>query len=408
MMTTATTIFVSIVVTLAVVDLRRWIPWLAERIVSAAARNFNERNRRIKDEEYRANLRYAAGPFSMLALALYTFAKAPFRARELRGNAREVETAMAAQTAQLASAPSTGWESDSQRSAAEYDTWYLAHSSAIFTQERERMIEAASAALHATKDFRRFDTDSLLIWPKALTIARACTCPPMSHKRLAGISRPNSRLAAQLERGAIPNDTPEMRTEIQAMCNFLRPRFDRRLLCWLDDDRTPTNDEREHALLAIGERLAQSTHTYLVRTTRCTHQRQSLRAYLESKGFEMSREPTFEMRAGTFGFDRQIAPTNGLVRPLKTVDCVIAPFDRDLPLVLVESVSSDNFTNSIKRLDAAVNTKHELEHSYGNKVMLLHHFFGYFRPSHLTGRGANSIKWVWDHRLDDLERFLGT
>jgi hypothetical protein len=54
-------IVVSIVVTLAVVDLRRWIPWLAERIVGAAARKFDEPNRQIKEEEYRANLRYAEG-----------------------------------------------------------------------------------------------------------------------------------------------------------------------------------------------------------------------------------------------------------------------------------------------------------------------------------------------------------
>jgi hypothetical protein len=405
-MTTAITMFVSIVVALAVVDLRRWIPWLAERIVGAAARNFDERNRWIKKEEYRANLRYAAGPLSMLALAVYTFIKAPFRARELRGNAREVETTMAAKAADLVSAPRAGWESDSQRSAAEYDTWYLAHSSAIFTRERERMIEAATITLNATRDFRRFDLDSLIAWPKALTIARACTCPPMSQKRLCGTSRPNSRLAAQLERGEIPDDTPEIRAEIQAMCNFLLSLFDRRLLCWLDDDRAPTDDEREHALLAIGERLAQSTHTYLVRGTRYTHQRQSLRVYLESQGFEMSCEPMLEMRAGTFGFDRQIAPINGLTGSPKTVDCVIAPLDQNLPVVVIASLSSSNFTNSAKRLYAAARAEHELEHSYGEKFVLLHHLFGYFTPSHLTAKGAN-IKWVWDHRLNDLEPFLG-
>lgn len=268
------------------------------------------------------------------------------------------------------------------------------------------MIEAATAALNVTRDFRSFNPDSLITWPKALTIARACTCPPMSQKRLCGTSRPNSRLAAQLERGVIPDDTPEMRAEIQGMCNFLLSLFDRRLLCWLDEDRAPTDDEREHALLAIGERLAQSTHTYLVRTTRCTHQRQSLRVYLESKGFEMSCEPVFEMRAGTFSFDRQIAPTNGLAWSLKSVDCVIAPLDQDLPLIIVESLSSGDFTNSIKRLTAAALTEHELDHSYGDKIVLLHHFFGYFKLSHLTARGAN-IKWVWDHRLNDLEPFLG-
>jgi hypothetical protein len=60
-MLTPAAILVSVVVTLAVLDLKRWIPWVSERIVSAAARNFDEPGRQIKDEEYRANVRYAGG-----------------------------------------------------------------------------------------------------------------------------------------------------------------------------------------------------------------------------------------------------------------------------------------------------------------------------------------------------------
>jgi hypothetical protein len=81
-----TTIAVSIIATLVIADVRRWIPWIAERIVSRAASRFDSRNRQIKDEEYRANVQCAEGPFSMLLYAIFTYLKAPYRARELKGD----------------------------------------------------------------------------------------------------------------------------------------------------------------------------------------------------------------------------------------------------------------------------------------------------------------------------------
>jgi XamI restriction endonuclease len=405
-MTTLLGILVAIVAALAVIDLRRWIPWLAERIVGAAARSFDQRNRRIKNEEYRANLRYAASPISMLVLAIYTFIKAPFRARELRGGAREAETSIAAQAPGPASLPSRAWESDSHRSAAEYDAWYLARSSAIFTQERERLIESAAEVLRATSDLRRLDPDSLIAWPEALAIACACTCPPMRSKLLTGTSAARSRLVRQLERGVSPDDTPEVRADVQTVCDLLVPQFDRRLLCWLDGDRTPTNDEREHALLTIGERLAQRAHIPRLRTAHDTRQQHSLRAYLESNGFATSSESLFEMCPGSCSFNRRVALGDSPPPLFRTVDCVIAPLDRELPLVIVESLSSSDFTDSTMRLRDRTRVDHEIVRSFGEKVVLVHHLFGYFRPSRLTERGVD-IKWVWDHRLSDLEPFLG-
>jgi hypothetical protein len=393
-------IVVSIVVTLAVVDLRRWIPWLAERIVSAAARNFDKPNRQIKDEEYRANLRYAEGPLSMLALAVYTFIKSPFRARELRGHIRASETPIAAQAAQLASIAIVRLNSDNERSAAEYDAWYLARSSAIFAQEREMGIADATNALHATSDFRRFDPNLLIVWPKALTIARACACPPMSNKRFLSASGTNPRLVSRLEGGVALDDTPTVRTELQTMCDFLSPQFDRRLLCWLDHDRTPTEEEREQALLAIGERLAKSTHEGRMIRAIFTRQRQSLRAYLESNGFTESAEPMFEMPAGTFSFKRKIDTDSNGWRQKRTVDCVLAPLDQQLPLVIVESLSASELSNSGYLRDRLRSTA-SMERSFSGKIVLMHHFFGHFRTASLDA------KWVWDHRLSDLGPFLG-
>jgi hypothetical protein len=404
-MLVVTAILVPIVVALAVLDIRRWTPWVADRIVRAAARCFDEPNRPIKDEEYRANVRYAGGPLSMIAYALFTFAKAPFRARELRARSRATKTSVATQAARLVEIPIAGWKSDSERSAAEYDAWYLARSSAIFKRERTRFIADAADALRATHDFRKLDVDSLITRPRALAVARACTCPPMASRQLITTCGVRPRLVTEMERDVIPEDAPAVLGAIQAMCDFLWPRLDRWLLCWLDEDRAPTEEERKQALLAIGERMAQATPRIV--SGKHAHQHGSLRAFLESCGFVESSEPAFEMSPGTFSLNRNIPEIALAGWPQKTeVDCVIAPLDPELPRVVIESLSSGDSINSSKRLNVATNMGRSLRMTCGQSVVVVLHLFGHFRSQRLDENAAE-ISWVWDHRLSDLQPLLG-
>ena len=77
-------LLIGLVVALIAVDVGRWLIWLANKIVRRAALRFDDAARQEKEEEYAANVLFAAGPLSSLTYALYTYLKAPFRARELR------------------------------------------------------------------------------------------------------------------------------------------------------------------------------------------------------------------------------------------------------------------------------------------------------------------------------------
>ena len=74
-------------------DLNAAIVWLAEKLVLGAALRFDERDRADVAEQYVAHVRAAAGdpietPLSAMILAIYTFAKAPARARGRRAQHR--------------------------------------------------------------------------------------------------------------------------------------------------------------------------------------------------------------------------------------------------------------------------------------------------------------------------------
>jgi UDP-N-acetylmuramate dehydrogenase len=85
----------AILVALGLADVRRWMPWLAQLIVRRAARRFEPPHRERMEEQYLANVAFAEGPLSTIAYAVYTYVKAPFRARELRGDHDFGQTAIA-------------------------------------------------------------------------------------------------------------------------------------------------------------------------------------------------------------------------------------------------------------------------------------------------------------------------
>jgi hypothetical protein len=405
---TITAIAVSIIATLVIADVRRWIPWIAERIVSRAARCFDSLNRQIKDEEYRANVQYAEGPLSMLLYAIFTYIKAPYRARELQGDIHNAEE-LVVEGSQRRILDPVGWQSDIDQSVAEYDQWYLAESPAIFAQAREHVVVEVTKAMQATDNFRAFDAVSLIVQPGALFVARMCVSPPMARDRFVGFSGVNKSLVTAMERdGVIPPEVRRLDTQLQVMCDFLRPLLDPGLFCWLEDDRVPTAEERDKALLVVGERLATASYLPVLRNAQEARQKWLMRAYLEAEGFEESLDPPFEMPPGTFGFGRNLPVIRDDGEPQNLpVDCVVSPLDKQLPLACVELKSAGDFTNVNKRRKEESDKHDALRRTHGGKAVLLLQLFGYFGRPYLGFEAEAGINWAWDHRLSDLAFYFG-
>lgn len=310
------------------------------------------------------------------------------------------------------------WEPDIDRSVAEYTSWYLSDSPRLFLQAKRRAVAEFEAAMRATDDFSAFDADSLIACPRAISVARMSISPPMARERFVGFSRANKSLVATMEqRGTLPGHPdqlclqPEMdplRVELTAMCDFLRPLLDRRLLSWLAENRRPSSSEREAALLVVGERLASALYLARLRNTQEERQKRSMKAYLESEGFTESSDSAFEMKPGTFRFGRNV-PVVRKDRAVQNlpVDCVVSPRSGALPLACVEMKSAGDFTNVNKRRKEESDKCAAIHRAYGDEVVFLLQLFGYFDDNYLDFVGSAEIDWAWDHRLSDLDPYFG-
>lgn len=303
----------------------------------------------------------------------------------------------------------SAWEPDIEQSVAEYGAWYREHSPKMFANARDRAVIAVEEAMRLTEDFRAFDADALLARPSMLFVARMCVAPPMARERFVGFARAKESLVEAMEtKGVIPARTKAPRAQLEAMAGFLRPLLDPLLFVWVHDGRDPTDLERDRALLVVGERLATALYLPEHRNAQEARQKQRMRSYLASNGFEESPAPAWELPPGTFGFGRTVEGRRQGGNPQKLpIDCVVAPPDKTLPLALVEMKSAGDFTNVNKRRKEESDKHASLKRAHGEKIAFLLQLFGYFDDRYLDFESSAGIDWAWDHRLSDLAGYFG-
>jgi hypothetical protein len=304
---------------------------------------------------------------------------------------------------------SAEWQPDIDRSVAEYDEWYLAESPTMFADARGRAVAEVAEAMCATDDLRNFNADTLEVRPGLLSVARMCVSPPMARDRFVGFSGANKALVTTMEReGVIPASARRLRMQLEVMCDFLRPLLDPGLFGWLEHNRAPSAEERDKALLVIGERVTVATYMPALRNVQEARQKESMRAYLEGEGFEESRELPFDMPPGTFGFGRNVSVIRQDGAPQNLpVDCVVSPLEAESPLACVELKSAGDFTNVNKRRKEESDKHDALVRAHGDRAVFLLQLFGYFGHTYLGFEAAAGIDWAWDHRLADLAPYFG-
>jgi len=111
------------------------------------------------------------------------------------------------------------------------------------------------------------------------------------------------------------------------------------------------------------------------------------------------------MEAGTYAF-RMNLPVGTSVKVNIPIDVVIQPLKpakHRLP-ILIEAKSAGDFTNTNKRRKEEATKIHQLKATYGEHVRFVLLLCGYFGTDYLGYEAAEGIDWVWEHRIDDLER----
>lgn len=72
--------------------------------------------------------------------------------------------------------------------------------------------------------------------------------------------------------------------------------------------------------------------------------------------------------------------------------------------ILIEAKSAGDFTNVNKRRKEEAAKMQQLRSTYGRLAAYYLFLCGYFDSGYLGYEAAEGIDWIWEHRVDDLEK----
>jgi XamI restriction endonuclease len=185
------------------------------------------------------------------------------------------------------------------------------------------------------------------------------------------------------------------------------------IFVWLGRAEQPTEVETHRAATIVADRLCGAVANPIIRNAQEKRQLAAIKAWLEARGYTQIAEGAQikfnQMQPGTFSFRMNVPITleGGNTSINIPVDAVIMPHTRaagQLPMFF-EAKSAGDFTNTNKRRKEEAVKMTQLRSTYGDGVEFNLFLCGYFDSGYLGYEAAEGIDWVWEHRIDDLEKF---
>jgi len=184
------------------------------------------------------------------------------------------------------------------------------------------------------------------------------------------------------------------------------------IFVWLNRVLTPTKKEIHRAATIVADRLCGAVANPIIRNAQGKRQLASIKEWLEGRQYAQIQSgdvATFkDMPPGTFTFRMNVPVTLASGKRVNIpVDATIMPKKTesgDFP-IFFEAKSAGDYTNVNKRRKEEAVKIAQLRHTYGKKVQFNLFLCGYFDSGYLGYEAAEGIDWVWEHRIDDLEKF---
>lgn len=305
------------------------------------------------------------------------------------------------------------WKQDIRKSVDCFNKWFMEFAPNVFREERVKTAAFVKDGMIEARDFREITPALLRRNPAIIKMLRMATCPPIARDRLIGLAEASKNLVGNMEDA---NRLPPrmLRVEIDAqlsrICSIIQKLLDTDLFEWLAAECDAPDDMRMRAATVVADRLCGSLSDPIVRNAQEQRQLARISEYLTGKGYQQQapspKAELSEMDPGTYSFR-----TNILVgpeeKPIKLpIDAIIQPHRNagNLPL-LVEAKSAGDFTNVNKRRKEEAKKMSQLKAKYGAGVDFVLFLCGYFDTGYLGYEAAEGIDWVWEHRIEDLDRF---
>ena len=241
------------------------------------------------------------------------------------------------------------------------------------------------------------------------------TCPPLARDRLVGLADSSKSLVGTLENGKLPPlMAPELLDKhLGSLATILSRMLDVDIFPWLEVKRRPTKQERYRSSTIVADRLCGAVAEPIVRNAQEKRQLALIEKYLTGRGYKLKAPPAAtpltQVEPGTFTFRLNVLvkPSNAEAKSVKIpIDAVIQPKAAKLPHLplLIEAKSAGDFTNVNKRRKEEATKMNQLKATLGDRVVFILFLCGYFDAAYLGYEAAEGIDWIWEHRLEDIDR----
>jgi len=248
------------------------------------------------------------------------------------------------------------------------------------------------------------------------------TCPPLAIDRLIGLAGVPANLVKSMEKKhRMP---PQMGSGdlvggydldhgLAKISSVISRMIDPDIFIWLKRGDSPSERELYRASTIVADRLCGAVANPILRNAQEKRQLAAIGKWLTASGYEnrtADRGVEFgKLLPGTYSFQFNMPiEQEGGGRPVNIpVDVAIMPKsakDDELPL-LIEAKSAGDFANVNKRRKEEDVKVSQLRQTYGQNVRFVLLLCGYFDSGYLGYEAAEGIDWVWEHRIEDLEKF---
>lgn len=303
------------------------------------------------------------------------------------------------------------WKGDIAASVDQFNQWFMEFAPVAFRSTRVKTTMNVLASLIATRDLSSIDAATLKDNPSALQTLRMCTAPPLAVDRLIGLANANKNLVGRMEDGKLPTKmtTAALDAELIKLCHIISMLLDHDIFPWLKAAKTPTNQERERAATIVADRLCSAVANPIIRNAQEQRQLKLVGDWLDARGYRKlghpGGKPLAEMEAGTYAYRMNLV-VGKILKVNIPIDVVIQPkrLRKDRLPILIEAKSAGDFTNTNKRRKEEATKVHQLQAVHGGSVPFVLLLCGYFGSDYLGYEAAEGLDWVWEHRIDDLEK----
>lgn len=303
------------------------------------------------------------------------------------------------------------WKDDIAKSVDLFNSWFMKFAPKAYRDSRVSTTREVRDGLSRTSDLRDLTPAMLRANPGVLPTLRMCTCPPLARDRLVGLAYVTKGLVGSLEEGNLPPRMPpaELDANLKSIASIITQMLDVDIFPWLGCSARPTDDERHRAATIVADRLCGAVCDPIVRNAQEKRQLAYIGNYLKKKGYVQKTHPSgipvAAMEPGTYNF-RMIVVAGAKQKVNIPIDVVIQP-KRPRPTrvpILIEAKSAGDFTNVNKRRKEEATKMVQLRETFGPAVEFVLFLCGYFDSGYLGYEAAEGIDWIWEHRIEDLDK----